>query len=208
MGTRARRDREKQQRQQDIRESAKTLFRHKGLAGTTIRDIAAACELASGTIYLYYRNKDEIFADLLVEGHDLLIQRLEKALDSVKPSKRGGALIDAFFAFAVDNPAYFELMFFVAQREGKGILDVAAPAGVFHQRLQQQQQRCLELASTAIRGTAAKAGDEAVFLTAEAAWSMLAGVVHYFLKEGPGLFEPVSRQARKILLNYFERMDK
>lgn len=209
MGTRARREREKDERRRDILDQAKAIFRRNGYSGTTMRQIASACELAAGTIYLHYRDKNELFAELVIEGHDLLIKRLEKALGPTLGRDSGERMTDAFIDFAVAYPEYFELMFFVAQREGRGVLDVVEDTfSDTYLRLKKQQQRCLELAFNAIRASAPEADEAEVMLTAEAAWSMIAGVVHFFLKEGQSSFLTVSRQARKILVSYFQIMGK
>src|SRR3569833_4164114 len=72
MGTTERREREKQRRRDDILNTARTLFLDKGFRDTTIDDIARSAELARGTIYLYFENKEEIYATILEEGLDIL----------------------------------------------------------------------------------------------------------------------------------------
>jgi len=205
MSVQARRKREKEQRKQLIRECAKDIFRKKGFNGTTIRDLAQACELATGTIYLYYHDKNELLADLLVEGHALLIEKLEHVIESTPPALQLEKLIDVFLEFATTSPEYFELMFFVVQREGHSILDVVPKEGTTYQELQRQQQHCLQLAATAIRNRGGNADERKIFLTSEAAWSMMAGVVFFFRKEGTELFTPVSLQAKEMLLNCLNR---
>ena len=78
METKTRRQREKDERRKLILEKAQELFRSNGFSGTTIRQIAQASELASGTIYLYYKDKNHIFLELINEGYDLLIDELKK----------------------------------------------------------------------------------------------------------------------------------
>ena len=204
MGTQARKGREKEQRKHLIRACAKDIFRRKGFSGTTIRDIAVASELATGTIYLYYRDKNELLADLLVEGHELLIGKLEAIVAGEPSPGQLEKLIDVFFEFATGYPEYFELMFFVVQREGHGILEVVPRESPTYSRLQQQQQQCLLLASQAIRARNPAMCDREIFLSSEAAWSMLAGVVHFFRKEGTEMFGAISLQAKKMLMQYFE----
>lgn len=202
MGTQDRREREKEQRKQLIRACAQEIFRHKGFGGTTIRDLAQACELATGTIYLYYRDKNELLADLLVEGHELLLDELRQALAAAGPEQQWEKLIDVFFRFAAIHPEHFELMFFVVQREGYGVLDVVPKRSPTHHRLQEQQQECLRLAALALRDSIPTLDDQTAALTSEAAWSMLAGVVYFFRKEGQEIFEPVAQQAKNILRGY------
>ncbi|MDA3809310.1 MAG: TetR/AcrR family transcriptional regulator [Spirochaetaceae bacterium] len=68
----------KQMREREILEASEALFLKKGFSRTRISDIAHACELTNGAIYLYFKNKNELiliimtkisnsFADLLLE---------------------------------------------------------------------------------------------------------------------------------------------
>ena len=52
-------------RRQQILESARATFVRKGLAGTTVSEIAHGANVAKGTVYLYFRSKDEILRQLL-----------------------------------------------------------------------------------------------------------------------------------------------
>ncbi|MBN2658686.1 MAG: TetR/AcrR family transcriptional regulator [Spirochaetales bacterium] len=106
MASRERIEREKAQlkemRERDILEASEQLFLEKGFARTTIGDIARACELTNGAIYLYFKNKSEIiliimtrisrsFGDLLEQNDDTSasgIARAEKLLSVYKKSYR------------------------------------------------------------------------------------------------------------------------
>ncbi|HAK45600.1 MAG TPA: hypothetical protein DCO79_06735 [Spirochaeta sp.] len=101
MGSRERVEREKaehrKQREELILAEAEKLFIEKGFLAATISDIASACELTNGAIYLYYRNKDELvlkvmtginrqFGDLLEQSAEASasvsgLQRLKNLLD-------------------------------------------------------------------------------------------------------------------------------
>ena len=116
-----RKAREKEKRRQTIVDVARSLFFEKGYDGTTIPDIAAAAELAPGTIYLYFPNKDALYVELLFEGYALLEERLGQAFQSqAMPIDQVESLINAFFGFAADSPEYFDIIFFVVQRERCG----------------------------------------------------------------------------------------
>lgn len=64
MGSKERVEREKaehrKKREELILSKAKALFLKKGFIAATISEIAAACELTNGAIYLYYKNKDQL----------------------------------------------------------------------------------------------------------------------------------------------------
>ena len=51
-------------RRQQIMVAAKRVFSHKGYEKSTIEDIAREAELSPGTLYLYFKSKDELYASL------------------------------------------------------------------------------------------------------------------------------------------------
>jgi len=68
MNTLSRRERERLQRRRDIIDTAEELFDKKGYAGTTIDEVARRTELSKGTIYLYFKSKDELFLAVCALG--------------------------------------------------------------------------------------------------------------------------------------------
>ena len=63
-------------RQMILAESAR-LFAECGLSATTIREIADAVDLNSGTLYHYFSSKDAIFSEILMRFLTDLVQRYE-----------------------------------------------------------------------------------------------------------------------------------
>jgi AcrR family transcriptional regulator len=64
MGTPERRERERQRRRQEILDAAKKVFSRRGFKGATMEDIASEAELSTGTLYLYFKSKDELYFSL------------------------------------------------------------------------------------------------------------------------------------------------
>jgi hypothetical protein len=60
MGVAERKEREKQQRRNDIIDAAEKLFFAKGHDNTTVDDIAKEAELSKGTVYLYFSSKEDL----------------------------------------------------------------------------------------------------------------------------------------------------
>jgi len=83
MGINERKTREKETRRQQIQQAAKELFILKGLRSTTVEDIAARAELSPGTIYLYFKNKEDLYASLNL----LSLQRLTGEIEKVYKNK-------------------------------------------------------------------------------------------------------------------------
>ena len=79
--TQNRRQREKEARREAILEAAERIFSDKGFHGATLDAIAAEAELAKGTLYNYYKDKQDLFLSLIRRGHDLFNQALECTIE-------------------------------------------------------------------------------------------------------------------------------
>ncbi len=82
MGIAERREREKdiQQkiRRKQILDAAKRLFYTKGFSAATIEDIAQEAELSPAAIYLYFKNKDDLYASLSLQFLEYMAERFEE----------------------------------------------------------------------------------------------------------------------------------
>jgi AcrR family transcriptional regulator len=78
MGIQERKEREKERRRQQILVAAKRVFSEKGYTRATMEDIANAAELSPGTLYLYFKNKEELFASLSLRILQYMTIRLEQ----------------------------------------------------------------------------------------------------------------------------------
>ena len=77
MGIQERKERERERRRQQIIVAAKRVFSAKGFSKATMEDIAKEAELSPGTLYLYFKNKDELYASLSIRILQYLNLRLE-----------------------------------------------------------------------------------------------------------------------------------
>jgi AcrR family transcriptional regulator len=68
-------------RRAELVRAAAQLFREKGFDGTTIRDIAAAVGMRSGSPFYHFANKHELLMAVMEEGLRLGLQRTIAALD-------------------------------------------------------------------------------------------------------------------------------
>lgn len=69
-------------------EVARQLFAHKGVAHTTMNDIANASAKGRRTIYTYFRNKKEIYNAVLEEESDRMVDSLREIVESSEPTER------------------------------------------------------------------------------------------------------------------------
>jgi AcrR family transcriptional regulator len=77
MGIHERKERERERRRQQIIVAAKRVFSEKGFNKATMEDIAHEAELSPGTLYLYFKNKDELYGSLSLRILHYLLIRLE-----------------------------------------------------------------------------------------------------------------------------------
>lgn len=94
MGIQERKQRERERRRQQIMIAAKRVFSQKGFNKATMEDIAKEAELSPGTLYLYFKNKDELFSSLSIRILQYLNIRLEHVVND-KTNKTAEQKIDA-----------------------------------------------------------------------------------------------------------------
>lgn len=70
-----------------IMETAKMLFSHQGFYNTPIADIVRDTGLPVGTIYTYFKSKDDIIRVIVQEGWEDFYARLEEAMTGPSPGR-------------------------------------------------------------------------------------------------------------------------
>ena len=102
---------EKAQREKRIVDIAREVFVAHGYEGTSIPLIADAAGYNKRTIYLYFKNKEEIFLAVVLHCLQLLKGSLETAVQLVPEEKPGlKEFARAFFCFADEHPAFMDLI--------------------------------------------------------------------------------------------------
>jgi TetR/AcrR family transcriptional regulator, cholesterol catabolism regulator len=69
-------------RRDDILRIAAELFAQKGIAGTTVRNIGAAADIYSGSLYHFFASKDVIVSEILAEFMIDLRRTFREAVDT------------------------------------------------------------------------------------------------------------------------------
>ena len=113
MNTLERRERDKQEMRRQVLDAAMGLFVEEGYDKVSIRRIANKIGYSPGTIYLYFKDKDDIFFHLHEEGFARLIERQREVFDEPDPAARLRKMGRAYIRFALENPEYYELMFII-----------------------------------------------------------------------------------------------
>jgi AcrR family transcriptional regulator len=145
MGTSERRNREKLKRRQEIADAAKKVFARKGFKGATMEDIAREAELSPGTLYLYVKSKDELFASLNLQFIDFIKAKMDRLLanSDLKPAEKVSEMKTIFLELYEFDPFTFnflihlqtggdlenfspEFLSEIKERSGRGVRSIAA----------------------------------------------------------------------------------
>lgn len=105
------RQRRKSARREEILAAARHVFAQKGFEGTTVVDVARQARVASGTVYLYFASKLDLFAALNAMLLEVIVSAMEDA--DAPPDVRGGtgARIHAVFAASSQHRDLLRLVF-------------------------------------------------------------------------------------------------
>ena len=119
MGIQERKEREKERRRQQIIVAAKRVFSEKGFNKATMEDIAKEAELSPGTLYLYFKNKEELYASLslrILQYLHIRVSHVHKEPDA-SPIDKLDALMVAMYDVYDFDPLIIINMFHLQSSE-------------------------------------------------------------------------------------------
>jgi AcrR family transcriptional regulator len=92
-------------------DAAGKLFGAKRFHEVRMEDIAAAAEVSKGTLYRYFRDKDEMYLALLEQASDQLVAELRSRVERADTCRdRLVGVADAVITFFDDHPHLFALI--------------------------------------------------------------------------------------------------
>jgi AcrR family transcriptional regulator len=110
-----RRSREREQLRTRILEAARDLLSAQGLHALSMRSIAERIEYSPATLYLYFKDKDELVREVVKTGFERMREVVSRELralpETANAAQQYGAMGRAYARFALENPAYFRVMF-------------------------------------------------------------------------------------------------
>jgi len=119
MGIKERKEREKERRRQQILVAAKRVFSNKGFSKATMEDIAHEAELSPGTLYLYFKNKEELYASLslrILHYLNIRVEHVNKETE-LDPGEKLKALMEAMYDVYEFDPLIIINMFHLQSSE-------------------------------------------------------------------------------------------
>ena len=112
MGVRERRAMEKEARRNQILDAARDLLFTQGIHQVSISKISKASQLAVGTLYFHFKNKEEIFIALQQEGLDLLYTIIAPIVSQpiLSEGDKLRQVARAYLDFSREQEAYFTII--------------------------------------------------------------------------------------------------
>ena len=176
MGTAHRKVRERRARRQAIQLAAVRVFAEKGFSRATMEDIARQAEVSVGTIYLYYRSKEDLYVSLVFESMQRMSEAIEKIMASaLRPDRQLKRVWDYFYNYHARYPQSYRVLVFLQQ---PGLTSGISPKTL--QEINVRSARNFSLVSHIVAAAIAKgiyrphAPREVVDLL----WSLFLGLVH------------------------------
>ncbi len=107
----ARRQREREERRTSILDAAHTVFSSKGFEQSKMGDIATQAELSKGTLYLYFKSKDDLFTALATRTLGSIATAFEQ-LESTATDGLGALkkMLNMYADTVLDDPQLFRIM--------------------------------------------------------------------------------------------------
>ncbi|MDY6903662.1 MAG: TetR/AcrR family transcriptional regulator [Thermodesulfobacteriota bacterium] len=108
-----RRMREKEERHETILRAAEHLFVTQGYHHTSVENVADRAEVSVGTVYFYFKNKEDILLQLFSEGVHALRAVLGRAFQEADTPEAGfeAAGLAFFEVFCIDHPEKVAIVF-------------------------------------------------------------------------------------------------
>lgn len=101
-----------EQKREKILATAAELFATQPFHKVLLSDVAEAAGVGKGTLYIYFKNKDDLYLSVLYSGFSGLVDRLRARVDEDThgPVENLETVIRETVRFAYQNPHLFEVM--------------------------------------------------------------------------------------------------
>ncbi|MFT4685849.1 MAG: AcrR family transcriptional regulator [Neolewinella sp.] len=111
MGSQQRKEQEKEDLRRKVITAATELFREESYAAVSMRKIAKRVEYSVGTLYLYYKDKDELFLAVQSAAFEQAFTFINALSGKDDPLERLQELGERYVRFGMKNPDLYRLMF-------------------------------------------------------------------------------------------------
>lgn len=103
---------------EEILDVSKELLIKNGFGNISMRKIAKRLDVTATSIYLYFKNKDELLLSLIEESINDLNRSLKNSLvDGDDPVEQFESIINAYIGYALNHPQEYEIIYMVRAEE-------------------------------------------------------------------------------------------
>lgn len=193
MGIAERKEREKLEMKKRILQAAFEMFVQEGYERTSIRNIADKIEYSPATIYLYYKDKDQLLYDVQAMAFGLLMEDfgpIASIPDAFEQLKQLGF---TYLQFGFKHPQYYDLMFILAApMNGYQDTEMWLNGCQAFNMLVSVMQNCIE--QKRVRFTDAHMGSLQ-------AWAQVHGLISLYIKQRLDVMDINDEQARQAVFS-------
>ncbi|NII23660.1 TetR/AcrR family transcriptional regulator [Pseudoflavitalea sp. X16] len=111
MGISERKEKQKQEIRKMILDASMKLFVEQGFENVSIRKIADLIEYSPTTVYLYFKDKDDILFNLHELGFQKMAEYNEGLWDIKNPLLRLYKMGENYIKFGLSHPEFYDVMF-------------------------------------------------------------------------------------------------
>jgi AcrR family transcriptional regulator len=120
MARQARTEAEREDRMRAIRAAALDVFAAKGFSAARLEDVARAASVAKGTIYLYFKSKDDLLEAIVKSTIGVTLQNVELAVGaSPAPASQLLRLVGQTIAAALQDPDRRRVLHLILSEGGR-----------------------------------------------------------------------------------------
>jgi len=202
MGIAERKEREKQLRREEIVTAAEKVFFSKGFDPSTMDDIAEKAELSKGTLYLYFKSKEDLHMAVARKSIQKLRAITLKATEGEGNAlQKLGRIGRATIEFSQTDPDRMRSIMILEEMDPQG-LNISA--GDVQDLIYKESTvgTVMQLVEQGVKEKLIRE-DVPAFLVAHTLWMTVLSVVR-FVTMKPGLFEALELSQIQVLESHFE----
>lgn len=171
MGIIERKERQKESLRQDILDAAREILLAEGHAKLSMRSIAKRIEYSPTTIYLYFKNKDEILFHLCEEALERQFNAMNAAAgNESSPVLRLRATLRAYIDFGISEPDRYQITYMTDISQYVSVTSVLKEGGFGNKLLELVRQQLHDV----LAASGSTLDPESVF---QALWAQSHGIV-------------------------------